>query len=179
MAYDLSNLSVLVVDDSLHMRRIVRLLLHGLGIRSIQEAEDGAVALDLFSQNTPDLILTDWVMPVFDGIELTRAVRDQKSSINPYTPIIMLTGFAERSRVIKARDAGINEFLVKPISARELYLRIENCVANPRAYIKTQTFFGPDRRRFVHPNYTGKARRESDNENEEVVEEDETDEAQV
>lgn len=162
MAYDLSNLSLLLVDDSLHMRRILRMLLHGLGLRDIHEAEDGAAALDLFTQTGPDIVLTDWVMPVFDGIELTRAIRNQKSSINPYTPIIMVSGFAERSRVMTARDAGINEFLVKPISAKELYLRIDNCIKNPRPFVKTQTFFGPDRRRFVHPNYTGSKKRSED-----------------
>ena len=162
MAYDLSDLSALLVDDSLHMRRILRMLLHGLGLRNVIEAEDGAAALELFSQTGPDLIITDWVMPVFDGLELTRSVRNQKTSINPYVPIIMVTGFAERSRVIQARDAGINEFLVKPISAKELYLRIESCVSEPRPFVKTQTFFGPDRRRFKHPNYTGERKRTND-----------------
>ncbi|MBV6657009.1 MAG: response regulator [Devosiaceae bacterium] len=154
------------------MRRIMRMLLHGLGMRSIQEAEDGAVALDLFTQTSPDLVVTDWVMPVFDGIELTRAIRNQSSSVNPYTPIIMVSAFSERSRVIRARDSGINEFLVKPVSARELFLRVENCVISPRPFVKTQTFFGPDRRRFVHPNYTGPRKREgetSDEEHEEAA----------
>lgn len=162
MAYDLSSLSLLLVDDSLHMRRIIRMLLHGLGVRGVIEAEDGAAALELFTQVGPDLIITDWVMPVFDGIELTRSVRNQKSSINPYCPIIMVSGFGERSRVIQARDAGVNEFLVKPISAKDLYLRIESCVGDPRPFVKTQTFFGPDRRRFKHPNYIGKRKRSDD-----------------
>lgn len=162
VAYDLSALSILVVDDSLYMRRIVRSLLNGLGVRKVMEAEDGAAALEVFNQQPTDIIITDWVMPVFDGLELTAAVRNQDSSENPYTPIIMMTGHSERSRVTTARDSGITEFLSKPISAKQLYLRIENCIANPRTFVKTKTFFGPDRRRFVHPKYSGEMKRQDD-----------------
>lgn len=161
MSFDLSRLSFLLVEDSLHMRRIVRSLLNGLGVRDITEAEDGAVALDLFSQKVPDIVITDWVMPVFNGLELTRAIRNP-DGINPYTPIIMMTGHTERGKVIEARDAGITEFLVKPLSAKSLYSRIANCLENPRPFVKTKTFFGPDRRRFVHPSYSGERRRKTD-----------------
>ncbi len=71
----------------------------------------------------------------------------------------MLTGHSEKKRVTAARDAGITEFLAKPISAKGLYQRIVNVVANPRPFIKTKTYFGPDRRRNVNPNYVGAERR--------------------
>jgi two-component system, chemotaxis family, chemotaxis protein CheY len=74
-------------------------------------------------------------------------------------PIIMLTGHSERTRVTNARDAGITEFMVKPISAKALYQRILNVVVNPRPFVRTKTFFGPDRRRNVNPNYSGPERR--------------------
>src|SRR6185436_8595600 len=72
-----------------------------------------------------------------------------------YVPIIMLTGHSEKKRVTAARDAGITEFLAKPISAKGLYERIVNVVASPRPFIKTKTYFGPDRRRMINPNYVG------------------------
>lgn len=162
MAFDYSSLSVLLVDDSFYMRRIIRMLLSGFGVRNIEEAEDGAIALELFEQCQPDLVITDWMMPVFDGLELTRAIRSTDTSPSPYTAIIMMSGFCERSRVMKARDAGVTEFLAKPMSARGLYERIDNCIVNPRQFIRTQTFFGPDRRRFVFPSYSGEMRRQSD-----------------
>jgi PleD family two-component response regulator len=165
--HDFSQISVLLVDDSLYMRRLVRSLLNGLGVRHILEAEDGAAALEVFQQNPCDIIITDWVMPVFDGLELTSAVRNPDGD-NPYTPIIMLSGYSERSRVVQARDAGVTEFLCKPISARQLYLRLESCIEHPRPFIRTQTFFGPDRRRFVHPNYTGEKKREGDVDDDDV-----------
>ena len=71
----------------------------------------------------------------------------------------MVTGHTEKARVTAARDAGITEFLAKPISAKALYHRIVNVVANPRPFIKTKTYFGPDRRRNVNPNYIGPERR--------------------
>jgi hypothetical protein len=60
----------------------------------------------------------------------------------------MLTGHSEKKRVMAARDAGVTEFLAKPISAKALYQRIINVVANPRPFIKTKTYFGPDREPF-------------------------------
>jgi DNA-binding response OmpR family regulator len=71
----------------------------------------------------------------------------------------MVTGHTEKTRVTAARDAGVTEFLAKPISAKALYQRIVNVVANPRPFIRTKTYFGPDRRRGVNANYTGPERR--------------------
>ena len=90
---------------------------------------------------------------------LTQMIRQPGANANPYVSIIMLTGHSEKRRVIAARDAGITEFLAKPISAKSLYQRIVNVVANPRPFIKTKSYFGPDRRRNVNPNYVGPERR--------------------
>jgi DNA-binding response OmpR family regulator len=107
----------------------------------------------------PDIIFVDWVMPIFDGLELTQMIRQPGANANPYVPIIMLTGHSDKTRVVGARDAGVTEFLAKPISAKSLYERILNVVANPRPFIKSKTYFGPDRRRGVNPNYVGPERR--------------------
>ncbi len=154
-----SRLRFLIVDDNNHMRRIVRALLHGFGVREAYEAEDGAAGLEAFSSFSPDIVITDWAMPIFDGIELTRMIRQPETSTNPYVPIIMVTGHAEKRRVTEARDAGVTEFLVKPISAKALYQRIVSVVMTPRPFIKTATFFGPCRRRTPNPNYVGIERR--------------------
>jgi DNA-binding response OmpR family regulator len=86
-------------------------------------------------------------------------IRQPGSSGNPYVPIIMLSGHSERKRIVTARDAGVTEFLAKPISAKALYERILSVVASPRPFIKTQTYFGPDRRRTINANYVGPERR--------------------
>ncbi len=156
---DFNRLRFLVIDDNAHMRRIVRTLLHGFGARDVYEAEDGAAGLDAFTHHVPDIVMTDWAMPIFDGLELTQMIRQPGANANPFVPIIMVTGHTEKERVTAARDAGVTEFLAKPISAKALYQRIVNVVANPRPYIKTKTYFGPDRRRNPAANYVGPERR--------------------
>jgi two-component system, chemotaxis family, chemotaxis protein CheY len=156
---EFNRLCFLVIDDNIHMRRILRTLLHGFGTREVHEAEDGAAGLEAFIKHTPDILITDWAMPIFGGLELTQTIRQRGANSNPYVPIIMLTGHSEKQRVVLARDAGVTEFLAKPISAKSLYDRIVNVVANPRPFIKTKTYFGPDRRRNVIPNYVGTERR--------------------
>ena len=156
---EFKRLRFLVIDDNLHMRRILRTLLHGFGARECYEAEDGAAGLELFTQYVPDIIITDWAMPIFDGLELTQMIRQPGANANPYVPIIMLTAHSEKERVTAARDAGVTEFLAKPISAKRLYERIFNVIASPRPFIKTETYFGPDRRRNVSASYNGPERR--------------------
>jgi two-component system, chemotaxis family, chemotaxis protein CheY len=156
---DFNRLRFLVIDDNAHMRRILRTLLHGFGAREVYEAEDGAAGLEAFTHYLPDIVLADWVMPIFDGLELTQMIRQPGANANPYVPIIMLTGHSEKQRVMDARDAGITEFLAKPISAKALYERVLNVVANPRPFIKSKTYFGPDRRRGVNQAYAGPERR--------------------
>lgn len=157
---DLSRLRFLVIDDNAHMRRILRMLLHSFGSREVYEAEDGAAGLDAFTHYLPDIVITDWVMPIFDGLEVTRIIRQDGTNPNPYVPIIMLTGYSEKKRVVAARDAGVTEFLAKPISSKAFYQRILSIVANPRPFIKAKSYFGPDRRRNVNPNYMGPQRRQ-------------------
>jgi two-component system chemotaxis response regulator CheY len=156
---EFNKLRFLVVDDNPHMRRILRALLQGFGSREVHEAEDGAAGLRAFTQYTPDIVIIDWAMPIFDGLEFARMIRQPDTNASPFTPIIMLTGHSERRRVTAARDAGVTEFMVKPISAKGLHQRIINVIANPRRYIKTKTYFGPDRRRNSAPSYAGPERR--------------------
>ena len=155
---EFTKLRFLVIDDNAHMRRIVRTLLHGFGAREVYEAEDGATGLEAFTHHMPDIVITDWAMPIFDGLELMQMIRQPGANANPFAPIIMLTGHSEKKRVAAARDAGVTEFLAKPLSAKALYQRILNVVANPRLFIKTKTYFGPDRRRNLNNNYAGAER---------------------
>jgi len=154
-----NRLRFLVVDDNAHMRRILRTLLHGFGARDVYEAEDGAAGLEAFTHYLPDIVIADWVMPIFDGLELTQMIRQPGSNANPYAPIIMLSGHSEKKRVVSARDAGVTEFLTKPISAKALYERIVTVVVHPRPFIRTKSYFGPDRRRSTNANYVGPERR--------------------
>lgn len=162
MRVDFTRLRFLVIDDNTFMRRVIRALLHGFGAREVFEAEDGASGLESFMAHQPDVVILDWEMPILDGLEVARMIRTPSNSVNPYTPIIMVSGHSEKNRVNQARDAGVNEFLVKPISSKALYDRVFAVVANPRNFVKTKTFFGPDRRRNFGTTYTGRERRNTD-----------------
>lgn len=156
---DFNRLRFVIIDDNAHMRRILRTLLHGFGVREVIEAEDGASGLEAFTNQMPDIIITDWAMPIFDGLELTQMIRQPGGNANPFVPIIMLTAHSERSRVIAARDAGVTEFLVKPFTAKAMAKRITMVIEYPRQFVRTDDFFGPDRRRHKVSTYTGEERR--------------------
>ncbi|HTN41864.1 MAG TPA: response regulator [Asticcacaulis sp.] len=159
---DYSSLKILLVEDNQHMRSIVTAILKGSGIRNVREARDGAEGLDMLRQYPADIALVDFNMNPIDGVEFTRMLRNSSDSSNPYLPIIMITGHSERSRVIQARDAGVNEFIVKPLTARALLGRLDSVIMRPRPFIRCKTYFGPDRRRSGDQNYAGPYRRNTD-----------------
>ncbi|HJR56380.1 MAG TPA: response regulator [Rhizomicrobium sp.] len=156
------NLKALIVEDNGHMRTLLRNLLSTIGIRDVVEASDGAAAIHLLQDRKCDLILSDMAMAPMDGIAFTRHIRSGKTAANPDVPIIMVTGHTERHRVEMARDAGVTEFLVKPITAQNLYSRLAEIVARPRAFVRAESYFGPDRRRKSRDNYAGPWRRDDD-----------------
>jgi len=159
----LGQLRALIVEDNEHMRLLLRTLLHAMDVRRVTEHRDGESALADLELHKPDFILSDLSMAPMDGIEFTRRVRAGPETIR-LTPIIMVTGHTERRRIEKARDAGVNEILAKPITVAGIYHRIEEIIVRPRAYVRSLSYFGPDRRRRADPHFTGPFRRQSDSE---------------
>ena len=156
------DIQVLLVDDNRQMRALVRSLLRAAGVYRVAEAEGSVEAFDLMHRFQIDLIIADWMMRPIDGIAFTKMVRLAKDSPSPMAPILMLTAHTEVSRVAQARDAGVNGFIKKPISARLLFERISAALLDTRPFVRTETFFGPDRRRGADPRYVGPHRRASD-----------------
>lgn len=148
----------LVVEDNPFMKDLLRQILRTLGVQQIVEASDGAEGFELFKQLNPDIVLLDWQMEPVDGLELTKLIRG-KDSNNRYVPVIMITGFSEIDRVTLARDAGVNEILVKPIAATTLFTRIRAVIERPRLFVEAENYFGPDRRRRQDPNFKKEDRR--------------------
>lgn len=160
MRYDLLNL--LLVDDNPHMRAVLMEILRALGVRNIWMANDGAEALQLIRHHTVDIVLTDLQMQPLDGIDFVRLLRNSPDSPNPMLPVIMITGHSTMRRVAEARDVGVTEFLSKPVTARGLLQRIGLVVEHPRGFVRTDGYFGPDRRRRADPTYPGPRRRADD-----------------
>ena len=143
----LENVRFLVVDDNAFMRKTVRRVLLTMGGREVKEAANGAEALKILDGYHPDILIVDWEMEPINGIELVERIRGNQESPLAFLPIIMLTGHSEADRVTVARDAGINEFVVKPFSAHALFTRIQAVIERPRPFVKVENYFGPDRRR--------------------------------
>ena len=156
------SLRALIVEDNVHMRSLLRALLNSIGIKDVAEAAHGQAGIDSLRERRSDLVLSDMAMKPMDGLEFTHQVRNQEQSPNPFVPIIMITGHTEKHRVEAARDAGVTEFLAKPITAHHLFSRIAEVVERPRAFVRCDNYFGPDRRRRVSEDYQGPRRRKDD-----------------
>jgi CheY-like chemotaxis protein len=157
-AFDGRDLKVLVIEDNQHFRLLIRTVLESLGIRQVEEARDGADALKRLQSFPADFAIVDWKMEPMNGIVFSYKLRRHADSPNSHLPIIMVTGYSEASLVAEARDAGVNEFLTKPISAKSLVGRIISVILQPRPFVRSDDYFGPDRRRRQLP-YTGPERR--------------------
>lgn len=158
----LHDLHVLLVDDNPQMRYLLRCILRAGRLTNVTEAETAAEALQVMNTTQIDLVLLDWKMEPIDGLALTRQLRLSPESPNPYVPILMLTAHTEVSRVAAARDAGVSGFVRKPISSRLLFERISLALTDHRVFVRTDSFFGPDRRHDLATSYAGPFRRESD-----------------
>jgi CheY-like chemotaxis protein len=157
----LEYLRFLVVDDNQYMRAIVCELLRAFGAQHVMEAENGEEAIRKGQFWQPDIIISDYAMKL-DGVSFTRRIRLGETKIDPAIPIILMTGHTEATRVAAARDAGITEFLAKPLSAESLFSRIAAVIDRPREFARSTDYYGPDRRRRGDENFSGFRRRSGD-----------------
>lgn len=154
----LEKLKMLVIDDHRNMRDLMKFILSGLGVGFVATAPDSAAAFSEMRAFAPDIVFVDWAMEPLDGLDFVRLVRNASDSPDPFVPIVMMSGHTEYGRIIEARDAGVTEFLAKPLSAMKVAQRIENIIHRPRPYVRTGSYFGPDRRRQTK-NFRGTDRR--------------------
>ncbi len=117
------NIKILIVDDFSTMRRIIKNLLRDLGYNNTYEADDGATALPMLEAGDFKFVVTDWNMPIMQGIDLLRAIR--KSSKLKSIPVLMVTAEAKREQIIEAAKAGVNGYIVKPFTAATLKEKLD------------------------------------------------------
>jgi len=118
-------MKILLVDDSRTIRNIQKNVLAQLGYTEVVEAADGVEALAQIAAHQPDLLLIDWNMPNMDGITLVRKIRETDKKM----PLIMCTTEAEKSRVLEAIKAGVNNYVVKPFTGETLSEKITATLA--------------------------------------------------
>ncbi len=125
---DFEGASILVADDDRVVRRIVVAKLHGLGYE-VTDVEDGREALDLLEEGeSPDLLITDSNMPRMSGLQLVRAIRDNKVPDLVKLPIIMLTARQSERDIIEGLETGLDDYVIKPFSPDELAARVRTAL---------------------------------------------------
>lgn len=147
----LKAIRVLIVDERDFVRLLVRQILNALDCKNIEEACNGEEAWEMALVRKPDIVITCWEMAPTNGLDLTRRLRSHPDTPNPFMPVIMMTSHAEFGRVVEARDAGISEYVIKPLSAKSLFGRIHAVIEHPLEFVRTKSYFGPDRRRKAWP----------------------------
>lgn len=154
-----AKLSILVVEDSPHMRKLLCEMLRALEVGTILDAGDGSEGWQKFQTHHPDIVLTDASMEPMDGYALLENIRAHDNPHLATTPVIMVTGHCEVKAVERARDLGVTEYLAKPITPVGLYSRLMEAAAHPRPFVRAEGFFGPDRRRREKQALDGEDRR--------------------
>jgi CheY-like chemotaxis protein len=157
---DLKALRILVVDDNRHAVEIVKSILASVGAQDIEHATTAHAAFELMRKEMFDFVILDQNLGKGDeGIQLVKRIRNDPTSPSPYVAILMLTGYTEQRRVTAARDAGVTDFLSKPFTVAGLLKRVEAMIFQSRPFVRSATYFGPDRRRKADPRYDGLERR--------------------
>ena len=112
------NMNVLIVDDYKTMLRIIRNLLKQLGFNNVEEATDGSMALQMLRQKNYGIVISDWNMEPMTGYQLLKEVR--ADSVLQALPFIMITAESKTENVVAAKQAGVNNYIVKPFNAATL-----------------------------------------------------------
>ena len=161
MHYNFKRVNIMVVECSTSMFQLIKSVLSILTvpIDNVDEAYSVEEAFSKFCAKKHDLIITDWLENPDTGIHLTKMIRTDPKSPNPTVPIIMTAGSGNEGKVLRSRDSGVSDYLVKPFSAKVLAHRLENVIEDKRQFVIGETFVGPDRRRNDGQDYAGEERR--------------------
>ena len=117
------NMKILVVDDMSTMRRIIKNALKQIGYCNVDEAEDGKGALQRLRNDTFDFVVSDWNMPVMNGLELLKEIRGDGKLKD--TPVLMVTAEAKKENILEAIQSGASNYIVKPFTAQTLQEKID------------------------------------------------------
>lgn len=146
MTGGLSDVKLLVADADTQLSGVLTKTLRTMGFEQIETTASGHEAVHKLQKDAYDMLITDWNLADFDGIALVDFIRSDPRSLNMALPVVMLTGRAEQTDVLRARDHGITEYAVKPFTAQSVFSRLERVVDFPRPFVVSQKFTGPDRR---------------------------------
>jgi two-component system chemotaxis response regulator CheY len=161
-AVNLRDLVILVADPNAYLRRVVHGILRGFGANKVLEVESCISLLQTLSSQKIDILLCDVRLPPHGGLKLTRTIRRNTDNQNRTVPILLMSSDPSEVMIKNARDAGANMVVAKPLSPSSLYDRLGWIAFNPRPFIDTETYFGPDRRFKIEGYPGGVGRRKGD-----------------
>lgn len=137
---------ILLADADLRMGAILKSMLEAMGFSDITLCKSGNEALNKLREKPYDFVITEWQLNGMSGLELLQAIRRGTGNPDPSLPVIVLSGRREQADVITARDYGMNEFVAKPYTAQTVFQRLERMIEQPRPFVVSHAFVGPDRR---------------------------------
>lgn len=144
--FDFSEAKVLVVDDIEPSLELISQVLLGFGVRRSSLCPSVAEARRTLAERTFDLIIADGEMPTEDGFDLIQELRRDETNPNFTVPVILASGYMPRDKVARARDAGANLVILKPIVPGVLLSRIQWLATGKRDFVQAPGYCGPDRR---------------------------------
>lgn len=144
--FNLSRAIVMVVDDNNFSLRLTTQTLLGFGIKTRHQCLDAQSAVEILKTHTVDLLIVDCDMPGPDGYDLVSWLRRSNLEPNAFTPVLMISGHTRATQVAKARDCGANFIIARPITAAVLLERILWMARDPRPFVQSDAYAGPDRR---------------------------------
>lgn len=156
---DFGRVRFLIVDSNPLAADLARDLLLTMGATSVLVAHALDEALRILGSDHVDILVTELHLPPKDGLELIHMIRSGETGANRQMPILVMSAKSARDHVFDARDAGVTEFIAKPYGVEGFYRRMVGLVARPRAFVDSDDYFGPDRRRRQVP-YNGPERRQ-------------------
>ena len=159
---NLRDLVILIADPNAYARRITNGILRGFGANKVLEVENSLGLFQVLTGQKIDILLCDTRLPPHGGLMLTRSIRRNSNNENRTIPILLMASDTSESTIKNARDAGANMVVAKPMSPKSLYDRLGWIAFNPRPFIDTETYFGPDRRFKIEGYPGGVGRRKGD-----------------
>ena len=159
---NIKGLVFLVADANPYFSRIVVGLLRSFGASTVTEVRNSFDAIQMLSGQKIDILLCDDKLPPHGGLQVAHAIRHKRDNENRTIPILIMAGDTRESLIKIARDAGANMVMAKPVSATSLYDRLTWIAFNPRQFVDTETYYGPDRRFKNEPIPGGVGRRKGD-----------------
>jgi CheY-like chemotaxis protein len=159
---NLKDLVILVADPSSYMTMLIQSMLRAFGANKVLEARNDAGLIRILSSQRIDLIICDSRLPPRGGAGLVFALRRKIDNENRTVPILLMTNDSRESTIKRARDAGANMVIAKPISPMTLYDRLAWIAIYPRQFVDAPNYFGPDRRFKIESGSDGIGRRKTD-----------------